>query len=240
MLFKKICIILTTLSILLITGCHSYKSDLADANNLSKKGDYVAAQQLYQYVIQNCDDKKILKEAVSNLDDMFEECFKLAKKQFDSGLYDAAKKKYQYILNNGRDATLLAKVQEKLDSFDSDVAELVARKRITDYYYQKSLERGFNMPPFKDIDVVVGERLYSIAVRLNDQSKENIIHAAFCFKRQSSNQNLYIYFVKDDYYKIRYKDRLTSKVKAVYVLFNGRSTLYFTNPDGSEKESMTI
>lgn len=64
---------------LLITGCHSYENDLKDANNLSKKGDYVAAQQLYQYVIQNCDDKKILKKAVSNPDNMFEEYFELTK-----------------------------------------------------------------------------------------------------------------------------------------------------------------
>ena len=235
MLLKKICIILTALSLLLITGCHSYYNDIEKANNLSKKGDFVAAQQLYQYVIQNCDDKKILKEAVSSLDDMFESCFELAKKEFDNGSYDAAKEKYQYILNNGRDATLLTKVQKKLNSFDSEVAELTERKKVTEYYRKKSIDRGFKMPPFETVDATIGKIMTIVAILLDDQSRDNIIHTAFCFKNQSGNSNVFVYFVKDSHYSLQWKDKLTHKVKAAYVHVNGRSILYLFNPDGTEE-----
>ena len=235
MLLKKLCIILTVLSLMLITGCHSYKSDIEKAELLCKKGDYAAAQQLYQYVIDNCDDKKLHRKAVSNLDDMFEECFELAKKQFDSGLYDAAKKKYQYILNNARNSTLLAKVQEKLNTFDSDIAELTERQRVTEYYRRKSIDRGLKMPHFITVDSTVGKNMIIMAILLDDQSKDNIIHTAFCFKNQSGNSNVFVYFVKDRYYSLKWKDKLTHKVKGAYVHVNGRSILYLFNPDGTEE-----
>ena len=235
MLFKKFCVVLTTLSLLFITGCHSFKSDVEKADSLTEKGKFSEAHQLYKNVLDYCEDDKIRTNARHGIDKICNEYYTQAETYFDRGQFDKAKNNYQFIVANAVYMSTAAKAQEKLDNFDSEVAKIHERAKISNYYFKKSYERGFQMPPFNDVDAVVGSKLISLAVNLYDQSKDNIIHAAFCFKNQSSGNNLYIYFVKDDQYRIKYKDKLTHKVKAVYVFFNGRSTLYFINPDGTEE-----
>lgn len=99
---------------------------------------------------------------------------------------------------------------------------------------------NYKMPKFTAVDVKIGQYLTSIAAYLHDQSRDNIIRAAHCFKRQKGNGNIYIYFVNDKTYSIDRRIEETHKVIAVYVNVNNNGTLYFTNPDGSEKETMQI
>lgn len=235
MLLKKICIILISLSLLFITGCHSFKSDVEKADDLTEKGKFTEAHQIYKNVLDYCEDDKIRTDARHGIDKICNKYYTQAKTYFDRGQFEKAKKNYQFIVDNAVYMSTAAKAQEKLDTFDSEVAELTERKRITEYYRKKSIERGFKMPPFETVDATIGKIMTIVAILLDDQSRDNIIHTAFCFKNQSGNSNVFVYFVKDSHYSLQWKDKLTHKVKAAYVHVNGRSILYLFNPDGTEE-----
>ena len=56
MVLKNLTIILSMISVLFITGCHSYKTDLEEADDLYKKRNYTAAESIYINIVKNCED----------------------------------------------------------------------------------------------------------------------------------------------------------------------------------------
>lgn len=217
MLLKKLTIIFSVISLLFITGCHSYKSDLEEANDLYKKRNYSTAKSLYVNITKNCDDKKILsaaKEKLGNIDDL------IKRKEISD--------KYKL---------LFEKSTNKYPTMDSNYKtyELIAYKHegISQHY------AIFVNDKTKEDIILEAFRWHNLQMKNSDCLVYFVNNKTYTLNRQKA-EDFYYYFFKKPELIIGNKKDNAKNVIATYCQFMSRSELYFYDSNGDVTEKIDI
>lgn len=217
MVLKNLTIILSMISVLFITGCHSYKTDLEEADDLYKKRNYTAAESIYINIVKNCEDKKIINSAKEKLD----------------GIDDLIKRKEV----SDKYRMIFEKSDVKFPTYNSNYNsfELVHYKdySVTTHYAVFANNKTKN-------DIIIEAFRWHNARKDENGCLVYFVTDKTYFLNKWKSENFYSYIFNSPEYRPEDKKSDAKNVIAIYCQFINFSTIFFYDKNGDVTDKIDI